>query len=95
MSSTGTKATGFATADLGPFKCQNCRKWKSGVCMDTEVAADPGIPEREQRLTLDGHLRTGADECCNEFLSLKDKRRQPRKSGNLGQKLMALGRAHD
>jgi hypothetical protein len=91
MSSTGTKATGFATADLGPFKCQNCQKWKSGVCMDNEVAADPGIPGREQRLTPDGHLRTDADECCNEFLSLKDKGRL-RKSSNLGQRLMALGR---
>ena len=87
MSSTGTKTTGFATADLGPFKCQNCQKWSSGVCMDREVAADREVPGRQRRLTHDGHLRTGAEECCNEFLSLKDKDRQ---QSTLGQRLMAV-----
>jgi hypothetical protein len=90
MSSTGTKATGFATADLGPFKCQNCQKWNSGVCMDDEVAADHGIPGRGQRLTADGRIRTDTDECCNEFLSLKDKSRPQPKPGTVGQRLMAI-----
>ncbi len=87
MSSTGTKATGFATADLGPFKCQNCQKWNSGICMDHEVAADREIPGRQRRLTHDGHLRTDPEECCNEFFSLKEKSRQ---QPTLGQRLMGL-----
>ncbi len=91
MSGTGTRETGFATADLGPFHCRNCRKWKSEVCLDAGVAADHEVPEREQRLTSDGHLQTGADECCNEFLSLKDDQGGQWKQGNVGQRLMALG----
>jgi hypothetical protein len=93
MSSTGTRQTGFATADLGPFHCRNCQKWASGVCMDDEVAADQAVPDRERRLAPDGHIRTEADECCNEFLSLKDKSRQARGGGpgGLGQRLLAIG----
>jgi hypothetical protein len=88
MSSTGTKSTGFATADLGPFKCQNCQKWNAGICMDGEVARDRGIPGWEQRRTPDGYLRTAPEECCNEFLSLKDRNsKQP-----LGRRLMASER---
>jgi hypothetical protein len=58
--------------------------------MDDEVAADREIPERDRRLTRDGHLQTDADECCNEFLSLKDRGEQ-RKPDRVGQRLMALG----
>src|SRR5205807_2439321 len=94
MPGTGTRQTGFATADLGPFHCRNCQKWKSGVCMDDEVASDYAVPDRKGRLTAAGHIRTDADECCNEFLSLNDKARRQRNSGDrgdVGQRLLQIG----
>jgi hypothetical protein len=98
MPSTGTKQTGFATADAGPFQCANCQKWRSGVCMDSEVAADKDVPGRTRRLTFDGHIRTQPEECCNEFLSLKDHSGQMTSRGGssgIGERLLAtIGARH-
>jgi hypothetical protein len=57
--------------------------------MDDEVARDHGVPGWKQRLMPHGHLRTDPEECCNEFLSLKDRNQ---KQQPLGQRLMSLER---
>lgn len=61
----GTEKSGFALGDDGPFRCSNCTKWKDGVCGEKEVADDPSIPDRKNRLMANGKIRTSADECCN------------------------------
>lgn len=69
MPSSGTKATGTVKANLGPFRCDNCKKWTDGVCYDPEIAADP---QNKDDLMQNGHVKREADDCSNEFLSLAD-----------------------
>lgn len=69
MPSSGTKATGTAKAALGPFRCDNCKKWVEGVCYDPEIAKDP---QNKDDLMQNGHVKREAGDCSNEFLSLKD-----------------------
>ena len=73
MPSSGTKATGFCLAILGPFRCGNCQKMR-GLCLDKEVYRDKEIPGYAERKS-DAGIRVDPDECCNEFLSQNDKQR--------------------
>jgi hypothetical protein len=75
MASSGSEKVGLVTEDLGPFVCGNCQKFQSGVCYDKEVAEDKSIPDYKNRLLANGHIMVGSRECCNEFLSLNDKKK--------------------
>ena len=59
----GTKATGYALPEMGPFLCVNCvHASKNGTrCDHKEVIADPDVPK-------DGKLAVvHPTACCNEF----------------------------
>jgi len=98
MASSGSDKVGFATADLGPFMCSNCQKWQNGVCYDKEVAEDNSVPDFKNRLLANGHIVAHSQECCNEFLSLNDKKKWdgklPKKDdrGRLGSKIITMMR---
>lgn len=59
----GTKKTGYAAPDMGPFLCVNCvHASKNGTrCDHPEVVADPEVP-KEGKLA-----RIEPAACCNEF----------------------------
>jgi hypothetical protein len=61
----GTKKTGYAGAEYGPFRCSHCVWFKidKSTCGHPEVIADPEVPK-----TQDGKLAVvQAGGCCNEF----------------------------
>lgn len=63
----GTKATGYALPEMGPFKCANCVHIDAGgdCCDHPKVVADPDVPTKEE----DGKkvAVVKAESCCNYF----------------------------
>ena len=57
----GTKATGFAEASEGPFKCGNCRWFKDVSCGHPAVIADAEMDIYNGRAVVD------VDDCCNLY----------------------------
>lgn len=62
----GTKKTGYALPEMGPFKCGNCIHYADGKCDHKEVIDDPDVPKE------DGKAVVKEDACCN-FFHPKDK----------------------
>jgi hypothetical protein len=66
-SPTGTKASGYAGPEDGPFKCGNCVWYESGrnaslpsgECAHPKVKADPQVPK-----SPDGDGIVNRDGCC-------------------------------
>lgn len=67
----GTRETGYAGAEYGPFRCNNCVWFDNAkakypalhTCSHKEVIADPDVPK-----TPDGKLaHVEAFACCNHF----------------------------
>jgi hypothetical protein len=69
----GSKATGYAGPELGPFRCSRCTWYKPldlccGGCGHPEVIADKAVPKVK---TSEGEKASvHADACCNEFRPL-------------------------
>lgn len=63
----GTKATGYALPEMGPFKCSNCVHIdKGGDCCDhPKVVADPDVPTKEEEGKKLAVVKP--DSCCNYF----------------------------
>ena len=64
----GTKASGYATPDLGPFECENCQKFQPpNTCGDPRVQQDPEVqgqvdPQGCCNFFQSAHNETQADE---------------------------------
>jgi hypothetical protein len=64
----GTAASGYATPDLGPFECENCKKYDpqgQPPCQDPRVQADPEVKGQ-----------VDAEGCCNFFKSAHNESQQ-------------------
>lgn len=66
----GTKKTGYALPELGPFLCCNCiHAHKQGTrCDHTEVIADEDVPKDDEQLAI---IKPAS--CCNYFHPLDTK----------------------
>ena len=55
----GTQLSGYATADLGPFECENCQHFTApSSCSHPFVIADPDV-----------NGQVDPEGCCNYFKS--------------------------
>ena len=59
----GTKATGYALPEMGPFKCANCIhvSESNDRCDHPDVIKDPDVPKEN------GKAVVHAESCCNYF----------------------------
>jgi hypothetical protein len=60
----GTKATGFVTADKGPFLCGNCNYFKQDFCGEEHVMEDPELQAKKLK---NGRIPVTRGDCCNYF----------------------------
>jgi len=66
----GTKATGYALPELGPFLCIHCEHAQEygTVCDHPKVMADPDVPKTE-----DGKAKIKPGACCNYYHPVREK----------------------
>jgi hypothetical protein len=59
---TGTKQSGFSTANLGPFRCGTCVWYEDNkACDHPRVESDPELKSRRMK---DGRIRVAPNEYC-------------------------------